>query len=405
MSVEKKKFKLLYPDSLYDLDSISCTTFMYFQEEPFATTLHPTVSMGLTGFNPTLFLDYINKKNPSWIKNYWMMFNSWDKSEHKLHKTSNLLKPLRDLNISNSVWLVYSKNEGAIEKAKELISLIGIDYKTLLGYINIEQAFQELMAHIHFEKFVELYGVPPKNNPLSWVFEPRKINYSELYRYCDSFFRQYTLEEALVNAYFTRLINMESFESIMLSNENLMPLLKYFNNNQEVTEDEINYYDQLDVISWEIFRQLLSPYIDEIEQEKRVKATLKIIRERNEEITRFRNKCWVLAEDFRGSKKIESLERDVAKHIKINAIPEIQELLKLDSKAFSTLMDRVFSDEKTWVGIATYIISVFSENEILTAGSAIYALSSLGSKSFSTLKDIQNTINQSDYSLIYRLKN
>lgn len=396
--------KLLYPDSLYDIDSISCSTFMYFQDDPFGSTLLPTVSMPLTDCNPTKFLEFINEKNPTWIKNYWMLYNSWYASSQKLYKTTELLKPIQEKKLIKSIWLVYPKTERIIEKAKETILKTGIDYKTLINLINIEHAFQELMAHIHFEMFLELYGSPSENPTTS--FTPRNIDYSLLYNYCDKFFNQYSIEEALVNTYFLRLISPQQINNIMLSNEKLIPILNQIDSkNENSKKSTYNYQEQIDVVTWEIFRQILSPYIDKFTPETRIGLTNDYINGRNGEIKKLKNKCWKLAEDFKGEQDSEKLSLNISKHISIHVESEIQELLQIDKKSLFDLKNKIFSDEKTWIGLSAFIISTFTGGELLTAGSAIVTLSNLLANGFKTQQETKKTINQSDYSLIYRIKN
>lgn len=396
--------KLLYPDSLYDLDSISCSIFMYFQDDPFGCTLHPTVSMPLTDCNPTDFLEFINKKNPSWIKSYWMLYNNWIESSHKIHKTSTILKPIQDENLLKSVWLIYPKNEGVIEKTKELIAKLGFDYKTLLNFINIEHAFQELMAHIHFEMFLEIYGGPTDKSTTE--FTPRNLDYTKLYNYCDNFFNKYSLEEALVNTYFLRLTSRQKLDNIMLSNERLIPFLSQINSNDKKSNEKtLEYNKQIDIVSWEIFRQLLSPYIDKMEQSKRIDLTTTFIKKRNEEIKKLQNKCWSLAEDFKGENSLDKLKSNITKHISVYVESEIKDLLQIDKKSFIELKDKIFSDEKTWIGISSFIISTFTGGELLTAGAAILTLSNLLAKTYKTHQETQEKIKQSDYSLIYRIRN
>jgi len=395
--------KLLYPDSLYDLDSISCSIFMYFQNDKFGCTLHPTVSLGLTGFDPRKFLEYVNNKNPNWIKSYWTLFNAWTQSSEKIHKTSSLVQPLKKDKLIETVWLIYPKTEEILEKTKELISTFGIDYKSLLGLINIEHAFQELMSHIHFEIFLELYGEPETK---TLFFTPRKVDYSLLYNYCDKFFNKYTLEEALVNVYFLRLVSKQKIDNIMLSNENLIPILNKFESKENKSKKtELDYYEQIDIVAWEIFRQILSPYIDKITQKNRVKLTCEFIKKRDDEIKKLQIKCCKLAEDFKGETDIEKLTSNISKHISIHVESEIKDLLKIDKNSFMELKDAIFSDEKTWIGLSGFIYSAYNGNEIISAGSGIITMSNIIAKTYKVHQDKQKTIKQNDYSLIYRIKN
>lgn len=396
--------RLLYPDSLYDLDTISCSVFMYFQEDPFAETLHPTVSMFIGGCDPFKYREFVIKKNPVWKNTYLSLFNVWFNSEGRLHNTTTLLEPIKKLGLLKSIWLIYSKSEETLAQVKELILKVGVDYKTLFNAINIDHASQELMAHIHFEKFLEIYGSPSEKPSNSYA--PRNVDFRSLYEYCDSFFKRNSAEELLVNAYFLRLVSLQYFDKIMLSNEKLIPFLNRLQNNWGSSKEiSWSYKEQVDVVAWEIFRQLLSPYIDNFDSKKRISLTEEFIIERKGEIEKLKFKCWKLAEDFKGEKNLENLSSNISHHISVYAENDIQELLKIDNKSFIELRDKIFSDEKTWIGLTAFIISIFTGGEIMTAGSAIITLSNIMAKSYKTYHETKKSIDKSDYSLIYRIKN
>lgn len=396
--------KLLYPDSLYDLDSISCSVFMYFQNDPFVETLHPTVSMFIGGCDPFKFSEFINEKNPIWKERYSTLFNMWFNSEQRIQNTTKLLEPLKNLGLLKSIWLIYNKDEKTLENIKELITRLGIDYSTLLNAINVEHASQELMAHVHFGQFSEIYGGAKEKQPTSYVL--RNVDYRPLYEYCDSFFKKNSFEEALVNAYFLRLVSLQCLDNIMLSNEKLIPFLSQFEDRYGSAKKVTwSYQEQVDVVSWEIFRQLLSPYIDSLDYKKRISLTKEFITERSGEIEKLKIKCWKLAEDFKGEKDLENLTSNISHHISVYVENDIKELLKVDKKSFIELTDKIFSDKETWIGLGMFVYSVYTGSEIMTAGSAIATLSLLLAKSYKTLRDARKTINKSDYSLIYRIRN
>jgi hypothetical protein len=83
---------------------------------------------------------------------------------------------------------------------------------------------------------------------------------------------------------------------------------------------------------------------------------------------------------------------------------DLQAVLSLDKKAVREFLDSVFSDEKAWVGIATFAYSLVQGGPVLTAGAAIYALSNLGSKAVKAAATRRQKLEVSDYALVYRMR-
>lgn len=64
----------------------------------------------------------------------------------------------------------------------------------------------------------------------------------------------------------------------------------------------------------------------------------------------------------------------------------------------------IFSDEKTWFGIASFISGIISGSSVVTTGGAITALSLVGSKSIQAINNRNERIRQSDYGLVYTIE-
>jgi hypothetical protein len=88
----------------------------------------------------------------------------------------------------------------------------------------------------------------------------------------------------------------------------------------------------------------------------------------------------------------------------MNVQKDVQAALDLDSRALNDLLTTVFSDEKTWLSIATFLYSLLNGGEVLTAGSAIYAFANIGSTAFKAAADRNEKLKASDYTLLYRMK-
>lgn len=396
------KTKLIYPDSLYDVNSISCASFLYFKKGQIGITLHPTVSMMLTGCDPFDFIKYVEEKNPDWKNSYYSIFNMWLDSQKRIKETSDLLKHMHELKLYKSIWLSYSKTEEAFKKAEVLIDSFGISYKDLLKVINIEHAAQELMAHLHFEKILEIYGEPKEK--ITTEFIKREVDYNHLYNYCDKFFAENSIEEALGKAYFFRMITLKDFDNFMLSNEKLIPLLSKLPKSDNEANTTPNDKDTNDVVCWELFRQLVSPYLDEKENGIRISTTIDFLQMRVGEIKNLKNKCLILAENFKADHNLTSLKDNVADYVAVHVEKDIQDLFALDRNAFKEIRDKIFSDEKTWFTLLTFITSIYTGGALITAGAGLAGLSNIIAKTYGVKANINKEIIKSDYALLYRIK-
>ena len=406
--------KLLFPEPLFDISLLSFSTFLYFQEEEITTTLHPTVSIFTTGCDPYFFAELIEKENPTWKHQFNYAFNVWNRSNEMLHNSSQFIKPLQK-DYLKTVWLAYSRTEEAMKDNEDIISSTGLSHEELLEIIDIPMASQELISHILFEKFLELYnGQLPEQSKLMKDLKTKSfketraknIDYRELLNYCNTLFASNNIEQLLIKSYFFRIRTLKHFEDILLSNERLTKFLNKlpveFSSGKEEKKE---YYDNLDVIGWEIFRQLTSRYIDNIDPQERAQFIVKLRTKNNEEVITLKNKCLKLAEQYKGETNIEALVKNISQHVRIHTEKEIKDLLSLDDKQLEDVLTAIFSDEKTWLAIGTFIISLVTGGVILTGGSALAAAANMAAKSFKVAAENDKKIQSSDYGLIYRMHN
>ncbi|RWU10656.1 hypothetical protein [Pedobacter chitinilyticus] len=393
--------KLLFPDSLYSIENISFANFLYFQKEHVALTLQPSASMPFGGCDPYQFLRYIQTRQPKWQPIYVKIFSEWVKSSKDVIDTFKHLEPLKDAGVVKTILLSYSRTEKTLGDTISFVKDTNIAYRELFSMINIDQAYQELMAHLCFEIFLQLYG--PKDNVLDQ--DPRIVDFGALYEYCDRFFDRYSLEEALVNCYFFRFYKVGNANDILLSNTNIIPILDTARTQhaEEVHIEPSSYNDRIDVVSFEIFRQIISPYLDDTDKEIRSDVTADLILNQNEEVIKLKNKCWKLAENFKGEKDLGVITSNIAKYISVNVESDIKALLKLDAKTYGSIKDKIFADQKSWIGLGGFVFSAYSDKPLITVGASIALLSSVLAKSYQTVQENRKAISQSDYSLIYRL--
>lgn len=392
--------KQFFPDSLYSIENISFSTFLYFEKDPIEIPLHPGISMPLGGFDAPEFISYISQRKPWWRNHYVTIYNQWIQGTIAVDQTIKLLAPLKEIGRFSLFLMSYSRTEEALEKTASFLKSTGIDYETLLGMIDVDQAFQEVMSHLCFEVFLGLYG--SRQNITD--YSPRKVDFTLLYNYCDKFFTKYTIEEALVNCYFFRFYHAGQIDSMLLSNSRLIPLFDALPNllHNTTKVQKPSYNEQIDMVAWEIFRHILSPYLDKIDPELRAEVTAELIVNESENITRLRKKCWKLAEDFKGEKSLDSLVDNIAKYVSVHVESDIKSLLK--HKTFQPIRDKIFADPKSWIALSASIAAIYSNQPIITMGVSVGLLSSLVAKGFQTSQENKKAVSQSDYALIHKIE-
>jgi hypothetical protein len=159
----------------------------------------------------------------------------------------------------------------------------------------------------------------------------------------------------------------------------------------------------LDVISWEFFRQLLSPKVDPLDNGS-VAFLRKLIESHPAEIDALSRKCLSLAQDLSGETNLEHLQKRIGQHIRASVEGEIESLLFANKAAVNEFLDSVFADYKAWVGIGAFLYSLTQGGELLTAGGAIATLASVGSKAMKAVAERRKKLETSDYTLLYRMK-
>jgi hypothetical protein len=404
--------KFLFPDCLWSSAKISGATFLYFPARSIAITLHPSVSQSLTGVDPFTFLSYLEQRRPVWEGSFRQFFEMWFAFQRSLHATHTLLEPLRQTYLS--VWFSYNRGRHGWVAAGEVLEASQLPKDRIAGLIDPFHAADELFAHIFFEKVLEVQR--PKKSPEDFVMlgqrfaagsipEPRTdFDWSSIYDYCETLFTQNTLPELLTRAYMFRMALLRRGEpfDLLLSNNNLVPFLASL----PITESPNAPRDvgeiSPDVIAWEFFRHLVSPMLDPLDASK-VGLIGEMLAERGSEIDRLKNRCRELANDIGPQATLEALSGRVRDHVKAKVLNELNDLLKLDSTMFAKYVDDLFGDEKTWIAVATFLAGLLTGGEVVSAGSAIYALSQVGARAVKQAAARREKLASSSYALIYRM--
>lgn len=386
--------KLIFPDPLYQLDQIPSSLFLYFQQE-ISFTLPPVPTMHLSGTDPFRFAQLLHAGNYKCSAQIQFLISSWFQSSQNFAENAALMKPLHDQGYVKGVILAYSRTEQEYLKMKEMLDATGFSKQELLSMIELPLAIQELTTHIVYEKFLEF-------NPNADRENRENNSYTELMEYTEQLFRTKSMEELLISSYFLRIRALKHFPDILLTNPRLIEFFRRLPV-EYAGENDATYYEQLDVVSWEIFRQLTSSYIDALPGKERVARAVEIRTGHADEVNNLKNKCLQLAEQFKGETNAKLLEQNIAQHIRVHTEKDIADLLQINAARLNDVMSDVFSDEKTWLALTTFFISLFTGTALITGGAGLVAFANLGSKVFKNVAQTEKTINSSQYALIYRL--
>jgi hypothetical protein len=142
---------------------------------------------------------------------------------------------------------------------------------------------------------------------------------------------------------------------------------------------------------------VISPHLDPLDEAK-VRKVVELIERRAREIDSLKRRCLALAEDLGSESDLRLLQARIRQHIRAHAV------LSLDKAAIHEVLDSVFSDERAWAGVATFLFSLIQDGPVLTACAAIYALSILGSKAVKVAATRRQKIEVNQYALLYRVR-
>ncbi len=404
--------KLFFPDCLWNPGQISGAIFLFFYKEKIGLTLHPSVSSYLSGVDASTFLPFLEEKAPIWKKSFLDFSEMWHMFRSSLFKTHNLIEPLHSDSFI-TIMLSYGRGTNAWNDANDLLESSTFSLNEITSLIDPFHACDELYSHLFFEKILETRYGELTNTKLTEIGKKqaqsikssddliKDFDWTPIFEYCCDLFSNNTLSELLVRSYLFRVPFLNDIPTVLLSNQNLIKLLGSMPVSG-IKDDHFNSALETDVIAWEFFRQLISPVLDPLDTSK-IELLGEMISERQEEIERLKNKCYELSENLSAEKNIEKLIPRVNDMVKARVLNDLDELLKMDAKAFSRLLTQIFSDEKAWMAISTFILSLLKGGEVVTAGAAIYSLSNVGAKAFKEAAIRREKLANSPYTLIYRM--
>ena len=366
----------------------------------------------MTGIDPFDFFKFADEQQPTWLPKLKTFYSIWMEYQTSLRRTSEILSPLHQEKTYHTTWLLYPRGQHAWEAAEDLIASSNLSFDQIANVVDPFSASDELFSHIFFEKYLELYEGSRSPDELfasgarafseSNSRPTKSVDWRCLYEYCDARFRDGDLRTILMTSYMFRLPFLRAMPAVLLSNPRLVDFLSSLPVEERHPDQHVRAIDG-DVISWEFFRQLLSPRTDPLSTNA-VTQIQTLLRDRQDEIDALKRRCLVLAQALSQERDLNELQQKISQHIRVNVEKDVLTLLSLDRAAGKDFLDSVFSDEKTWAGIATFLFSLSQGGAWLTAGAAICALSSVGSKAMKTAAERRKKLEASDYALLYRVQ-
>lgn len=372
----------VYPDPVTSPSMLTGATFLYFNN-PLIITLPPQV-ITKDAFE---VLKFVDERKPRWSEALYGLLSMWRHQREGFQHTLDVLSPLKDKKFK-VIWTSYSANQLALEETQELIESAGYTLQEAGKFVNPINAAGEAVRHIFLEEYLE---------------NGEDIN--KLFDYCNGLFQSSDLQDFLTKSYFLRIPFISALgqgdTALLLTNQKLLPLLNSLP--IELSKIPEEWRSVQDVVSWEIFRRIISPRLDPLTPEK-VTLIGAILEKRQEAIETMKERCCTLAYDVELSVKKHSLERDLEKIIR-SVAPEISNLLALDKQATQEFITNLFADEKTWMFFATVVHGLVTGSLTWTAGAAIASLSNIGAKAFKAAAEKRKKIKSNDFALLYFLNN
>jgi hypothetical protein len=270
MDKNAKAPMLFYPDSLWVPEMISGAAFLYFQE-PILFTIPSASSIGILGAGSSRLVELVKKNNPKWVAEFRKMFDLYVIGTKLSSKTMELLKPLHGPCFK---WNPFSAGDSL---AKHIL------FEMYVQTVHSEKNDHDLvdLGKQYARRAISGDPIPPEYD----------VDAAPLYEYCDEIFSKQSLTKLLCKAFMLRLVALRNMkaDTIFVSNTEIIPLLTSM---PIETGDAVNQNQTSeaceDVIALEIFRQILSPAIDPL-NEKCVEIIAEYRNGRKDEISRLRN--------------------------------------------------------------------------------------------------------------------
>lgn len=206
----------------------------------------------------------------------------------------------------------------------------------------------------------------------------------------------------LAEAYLLRctLLEYNIKATILLNNRRLVPFLDHLKSALDLPSSTERVPH--DTVTWELFRQILAPYLDPI-TESTAEKIAECLAERPQEIAAFRSQCERLSDRLAKVSDLEHMTSEVARFIDLYVKDEIADLLSIGTATRRDIVQRVLADKVAWAGTLSFIYGASHAIPTISVAGAIGALAFVGSSASQSIADYRSVLQTSNYRLVYHL--
>jgi hypothetical protein len=371
----------VYPDPLTEVRCIDGAAFLYFSEVAVPLPVQPVSDYSEWGAD---LWDMVVQRHPSWAHAFLFLWDTWQDEIRGVNSTLQTLSPLKDR--IKLVMMVYDADQSALDRSRNLINEAHYTTERVLTEVaTLGGAAGELMKHLILEEWLN------RDNDLE-----------SLYEYCATIFTSDRIPGMLAESYLLRCTPF-SFDikgTILLNNEHLVPFLDHLR--AELGPPAQPESVPSDIITWELFRQILTPYLDPI-TEATAEKIAECLSERHEEIIAFKRQCERLSDKLAEIPDLERMKSEVTRFIDLYVKDEIASLLNIRDATRRDIVERVLADRIAWAGTLGFIYGAVHGDPTISVAGAIGALAFIGSSVSHSIADYKRMMHASSYKLVYRL--
>lgn len=371
---------MVFPEPLFDPRLIDAAAFLFF-DEPLLATLAPAPTLAGGGFEVH---DWVLERRPPWASTFLALDELWGRESDGCVETFELLRPLRE-RLCVTLLAVPADN-AALERAGELVAAAGFDRDAMRRLVDPRVAAGELMNHIYLEKWLEL-----------------EKDASALYAYVDELMSApERLDALLCHAYMLRIAHLPASYGgpILLNRPPLAPFLLALPGADSEDDPGPNDDRLHDAAAWELFCQLLRPYLEPITSDV-VDVLADCVASRQEEVVALKRQTERLAQQIEPGADPDVLAKRVKEFIRLHVADDVAELLRLNQDAKQAFIDSLLTDRGAWVAALAAGHGAMAGSVQWSLGGAIGAIATLGSKGYAGYAERRRKLAASDYRLVY----
>lgn len=376
----------VFPDPLYRTALLDGAAFLFFREGKIAVTSPPTP--GFAAPEAEVFLDVVNQRQPDWKPVFHRVYALWDAEGAGYLRAVEILQPLEDT--YSRVMIAVPADLDALERSEQLITAAQFSPEQMDAVIDPICASGELLNHIMLEMWLHFDG-----------------DVDRLYAYCGELFSDpERVRSTLHRAYLFRVVPIWRAApqgAFLLNNERILPffLALPVARPDEATDPPPSEVSR-ETVTWEIFRQLLNPFVDPISP-----STAELLAEcradRSDEIDSLKRQCERLAEQVQELDELREVPATVEDFIRLHVADDVADLLRLNEQAKAKFLESLLTDRGVWVSVLAGAHGTSAGSVEWTAAGVIGGIATLGSKGYAALADRKRRLETSDYRLIFRV--